>query len=1664
MHNSNCIASSFFHGSHFLSLKAVRWNKSFQPVASKMIVPMVVLQAVCHVLLLAVTLRQRVSDSELSKILELSCYLATDVGVLHHVDRLRQYIIVLFTFLLTLLPLEGVQDQQLQDDTEALRLIASSVSLDQRVRSFIQADPSNAHVALIRFIWGVLSLSCDVVTDAAISDVVSALDDGAISLLGEILRLAAFVEEAEEIRIIIASVAHQLLMLFVEVANEGIAVLQERTQSQQSEELKESSSLDTKSLDYVSGSWLPHFGDGVNSLKFKSHRKDTMASLMDAVGITLRMHPGLFLDESRRAPELGTLSQLGSDVRLCMTPSFLISYICFWTNIASTSIGARSVFHNLLHSSAPQFCSWRRMFYTLQEVIKLYGGMEKGAKQGSQEPVVLPKGDTLTLCAFAYLFEQVFIHGPNDEIAAWLRQLDEESGVSPSWDILFWTMCCPVPQILKAALDRALAAIAHSEIYGPALWDRLLSAVVVLPFQPLTESSAHSTSSAPPIPQYDMSYQFEKIQAEDRDYMESIAFVSFLNALWKSTSAGALDDGGRRFVHFTRFIRQKVLCGLFQREFQNEVQRWELATVALDHCRTCLETSPLDVGIASRGIPTPASEIVYDVVNEGPACRAALQCLKLGVDTVARERWASPLGKHKEEAILSSLRLFGVAFDIDIALVSEMQKSDVDTSYESMASMLEHDRSRVFEIIDFVRYPYSADIQKESLLLIKKMVLCIPDLVQLLISNSMGNDTTDMTRARLMDGFGTCLSLSLEDLGREDSFESRPILLLDLLVSCLDLGTPNLTHLVCGFDITSGTMPFRLPDDRGQSTALHVVLEELKARSSSSLHPRVFELGLKLVLRLCENLGSTGPATLELLRLHHESMIFLLRDVAASVVEEKDPPSLLHQKAWLFKIIATQLYAIDPAISTEKLAADNILAEVRSPPSGQNGTLLEDALNSIIEKIPSEPTIFQSCPKDLLRILQVLDVENCLAAVQKMGVYGDTIFDENSLKDALLQRYKELVTRQDGVDEDMVKRAAHIAITFAADYNAWSQHIGGQLHALQGWRQLMEVVFTKAYDTGIEGSSFVNMIISVLESCLHGIQELLRSCVPTMASTLVGAAEMLLARLHEIADYNMSASGIFSLISNHQYHSILNSCCNILWHGRSQDAVRLSVARGLVFYFSLCRGSFTLLRAPKAGEPASCSVWKTDPNKEALEEGNVMIMHGNLRVLGLLAGDVAGSDTARSLAAASALSAWLATDPTVVSADELHATALPSRILQDLVEHSSESIAQPGMKGNAQALLLQARLMLLVRLAAAGPPSQRATSAQKIASIQAIPCISSAVVLSIQPEEPGFEVMDASWSLRHRLHKIVGPALQLVLIIATQLAQSTLVFEQALSFVHAHDRMLARLLRDVVSTGVGGWEPGGFEFEQASLAMYLLQELMQRRAEIPLHIHEAIYRVASRLFTSDSRSPCPKVARLKEKRESGRQLSLDDIRTYDKVITLRCSVAGFIRAALPFVPLSLVQTKLSTDSVPLSLFAIKDALLQASLDDFPLVLAQLQNYPEMINENQALVASSIMRRILGRLLYLIEQLLSILYEQLMRYKGNGDITDANNNKGGVSRHRGLQSHDEFIRGLQHLRRLLEPALLSLERISVDGSILDGNNDFGLLLRRLKDVLFDLLVD
>ena len=1292
----------------------------------------------CQCLFYACCIKQRLSAADVEPMLDLLHHMALhartpSLSARHHSTARHQSNLVLLSVLLPMLPLEDVQGEAMSADDQALRQLAQHAGVDAKIRSGAkQGDHDDGCAAVVRLAWGLLPLCCDEqsLTKRALGDVKAALNGGALGYLGSaVMSSHAMKDEDEDVRLTAASVVHQLLTLFLEVASEGMALLRETTLKGAAAELEAdtinttTTTTTTTAMDADVGGGHPHPSSSsamvlattttttsttTSAAQETYHpRPDTLATYLNSLAAAFSVHPALFLEEERRVEHVGVcMSEIGHDPALANIPSIFLGYLAVLTALAKTEAGARNMFAQLRGDNAPTLVSWRRMFDTLQTIVRRYNpgeGQEQGGG-GRTSELILSANDTKALCAFSRLFETVMSEGNADEVVSWSRQLDDEAGVAPSWEVLFQVMCCPVPQALKAALDGAIAALARRSDLAAALWERLMAAVVVQQSMPgfggssritttttTTTSTITNANGSAAVPRYDLVYQLNEIESRDEDYQEALAFVQLLNVLWR---AGPLSDEGRSVAHLTRFVVDDLLGTVFQRAFKDESQRWCLVAAGLDHCRLCLEalTSPPSLLAAevaaslssssssSSGVQrAPGMEVLLDLLCEKSAARAALTTLSLGVDRLAGERHATAAGAAKENAALAALRLLHSVFLRDAAFVEASRRSlQHSSAYETFDSVLRHDRARIPALFEYVRYPFNRKVQEEALRLARDIAERTPHLVQLLTlptnhyyANGGGGDsnTTISIVHRLQDSFAACMhdavstppstgentSSSSNNAEDEDDEDHRPSLIIELLLTSLEAPTPNLTQLLCGYWIDGGTLPLVFHEAAAaMHTPLRVILDLVGQSRNALLRPLVFEQCLELLYELADRF-ETGPATLELLRSYHGVLVPLLDTVACAPLPPPGPgrAASLHQRAWLLQLFALELHRADPVISLEQESLQMVLQALFGQEEGPSGVLsrgrLIDVLALAVSHVPAEPQLLSSSSSsggsvstienqnNVRRMMQALDIEALLASpaapgeggLHITGPRGDPMLDVTALKDELLRRYGEWVTRH-GAPGEALKEAGRAALTYASEFNTYAEEMGGRAALLEAWQTVVSVAFSRRFDilSGLMHSAgaATDLVVAATEHTLEATAAVLQGPAAGLAPPLCNALEALFARLQEQAITAATVDLLTGLPLPSRCHGLFSALCSVLWEGRSQEAVRLVLYNAVVSYLAMCRGP-TVMQAP----PSVVAVLlqgvgrggaeQIDAVNLQLEEGNVAVAHANARLLHLLAQD-----------------------------------------------------------------------------------------------------------------------------------------------------------------------------------------------------------------------------------------------------------------------------------------------------------------------------------------------------------------------------------------------------------------------------------------------------------
>lgn len=429
---------------------------------------------------------------------------------------------------------------------------------------------------------------------------------------------------------------------------------------------------------------------------------------------------------------------------------------------------------------------------------------------------------------------QVMRHGAADEVLSWLQLLEAESGVSPCWEILFESMCCPVPQRVKASMDKALAGLARQTSLVPLLWDRLLAAVVVRR-EAITEEGLKSV----PV-KYDLSYQLNEVEARAEEYEEAVAFVGLLNALWKGSAS--MPDGGAKLEHFTRFVVEQMLSSVYQRSFKSERERWELLGQCLLHCRLCLESLPSVMSDATR-LPTsfPGRYVLMDLLEERTIFRVVFYTLSLGVDWLSGQFRDQSCPSEKSVAIAEALRLIRQAMSLDIEFISRIKAEWQGEAHSTLDAVILHDRTRALALMDYCRFSYEVQVRHEALRISQQLINRIPNIVNIL--ESLHDDQGGLTSKKLRLGYNFCLQcVAVTPQATLEAEEQECAeLCLEILLDSLTVESPNFAEYICGFDVAMGVDDMAVEDPKYSSTPLRVIMNIINNPAAASSRARLYE-------------------------------------------------------------------------------------------------------------------------------------------------------------------------------------------------------------------------------------------------------------------------------------------------------------------------------------------------------------------------------------------------------------------------------------------------------------------------------------------------------------------------------------------------------------------------------------------------------------------------------------------------------------------------------------------------------------------------------------------------------------------------------------------------------------------------------------------------------
>ncbi|WOL09223.1 nuclear pore complex protein [Canna indica] len=873
----------------------------------------------------------------------------------------------------------------------------------------------------------------------------------------------------------------------------------------------------------------------------------------------------------------------------------LVAFLRLLSTLASTEEGAFKVFE-LLQGKSFRSIGWNTLF----DSLSIYDGMFKQALQTSGN--LLPdfqEGDAQALVAYLYVLQKVVENGNPSARKGWFPDIE------PLFKLLGYEN---VPPYLKGALRNAIAAFIK---VSPALKNTIWNYLEQYDLPVVVGPSVGSNGQNMPSQVYDMRFELNEVEARRERYPSTISFLNLLNAL--IAEERDISDRGRRFVGIFRFVYDHVFGPFPQRAYMDPSEKWQLVLACLQHFQMILKMHEVrddeDVGMAidmsqSSGganaspleTQIPALELLKDFMSGKMVFRNIMSIILLGVDTIICERTSQVYGPLLEEAVKLSLDILILVMERDIFLADFWRPL-----YQSLDIILSQDHKQIIAILEYVRYDFLPQIQKSSIKIMSILSSRMVGLIQLLLKSNAAK--------LLIEDYATCLESRFDECQSiENTKDDAGVLILQLLIDNISRPSPNVTHLLLKFDVDSPVEQTVL-QPKVHYSCLKVILDNLEKLTKPDINGLLHEFGFQLLYELCLDPLTCDP-TMDLLSTKkYQFFSKHLETMCTAPLPKRSHNqslriSILHERAWLLKLLALELHTADMAESTHREACLSILSRSFAQIAGDIYTSPElsktpdiDAANIVYNTMKKNkvleildvvqfrtPSTDLQCPQLLPSFefdAQVNGILKDPATSEKGGVYyyserGERLLDLDALHDKLWQICTQVGSHSNEIENSELRASIQQFLRWAWRYNKNLEEQSAQLHMLTGWSQIVEVAVSKRMSL-LEDRS--QILLELLDASLSASAS--PDCSLRMAVILSNVALTCMAKLRDerfVCPGGVDTDSVTFLniitvkqLSNGACHSILYKLMMAILRNESSETLRRRQYALLLSYFQYCR-------------------------------------------------------------------------------------------------------------------------------------------------------------------------------------------------------------------------------------------------------------------------------------------------------------------------------------------------------------------------------------------------------------------------------------------------------------------------------------------------------------
>uniref|UniRef100_A0A8C4MDG6 Nucleoporin 205 n=1 Tax=Equus asinus asinus TaxID=83772 RepID=A0A8C4MDG6_EQUAS len=767
----------------------------------------------------------------------------------------------------------------------------------------------------------------------------------------------------------------------------------------------------------------------------------------------------------------------------------------------------------------------------------------------------------------------------------------------PQWTpvvVILGLLQCSIPPVLKAELLKTLAAFGKSPEIAASLWQSLEYTQILQTVRVPSQRQAIG-----------IEVELNEIESRCEEYPLTRAFCQLISTLVESSFPSNLGAGLRPpgFDPYLQFLRDSVFLRFRTRAYRRAAEKWEVAEVVLEVFYKLLrDYEPqledfVDQFVELQGeeiiaYKPPGFSLMYHLLNESPMLELALSLLEEGVkqlDTYA----PFPGKKHLEKAVQHCLALLNLTLqkeNLFMDLLRESQLALIVSPLEQLLQGINPRTKKADNVVNIARYLYHGNTNPELAFESAKILCCIS-----CNSNIQIKLVGDFTHDQVTDFVPNCLELLGNPKLAGIRHETR-IHILNLLITSLERNPPNLALYLLGFELKKPVSTTNLQDPGCPRTCLHAILNILEKGTEGRTgpvavreSPQLAELCYQVIYQLCACSDTSGP-TMRYLRTSQDFLFSQLQHLPFSNKEYEI--SMLNQMSWLMKTASIELRVT--SLNRQRSHTQRLLhlllddMPVKPYSDGEGG--LEDENRSI-----SGFLHFDTATKVRRKILSILDsidfsqeipeplqldffdrvqIEQVIANCEHKNLRGQTVCNVKLLHRVLVAEVNALQGMAAIGQRPLLMEEISTILQYVVGRNKLLQCLHAKRHALESWRQLVEIILTACPQDLIQSEDRQLIIRDILQDVHDKIldDEAAQELMPVVAGAVFTLTAHLSQAVRTEQKQPLNPLVGFASIGDSSLHIILKKLLDfILKTGGGFQRVRTHLYGSLLYYLQIAQ-------------------------------------------------------------------------------------------------------------------------------------------------------------------------------------------------------------------------------------------------------------------------------------------------------------------------------------------------------------------------------------------------------------------------------------------------------------------------------------------------------------